>query len=187
VTLLDSSSFRVYLRALEPDDYRTTVVWRRDDGIWAMVGSRKRFVSAVSEQKWVLAAIEDRDDVKVAACIKGTNEHIGNVYLTDIDWSNRNAGFGLVIGAREWWGQGIGTEMGLLMLNHAFRDLGLMRVYAYQLTTNLASIRLHEKCGFRHEGVLRQAVYKNGQYCDLNVMGILADEFNNVCSAPPGT
>lgn len=28
---MDTSEFRVYLRALEPDDYKTTHPWRLDD------------------------------------------------------------------------------------------------------------------------------------------------------------
>ena len=34
---MDTSAFRVYLRALEPDDYETTYPWRLDEEIWANV------------------------------------------------------------------------------------------------------------------------------------------------------
>lgn len=44
---------RVYLRAFELDDYKTTIHWRQDDTIWAMLGGQKYFVSEAYEKKWI--------------------------------------------------------------------------------------------------------------------------------------
>ena len=48
---------RVYLRALEPDDYRVSIKWRKDDEIWDMLGGTKYFVSEAYEKQWVEKAI----------------------------------------------------------------------------------------------------------------------------------
>ena len=44
------SEFRVYLRALEPEDYKTSIKWRNDDEIWSMVVGPKYFVSTAYEK-----------------------------------------------------------------------------------------------------------------------------------------
>lgn len=36
---------RIFLRALEPTDYKTSIKWRKDDAIWDMLGGTKYFVS----------------------------------------------------------------------------------------------------------------------------------------------
>src|SRR5690554_1959181 len=140
-------NFRIYLRAFEKEDAEKTIKWRNDDEIWSMVVGRKYYVSFEYEKKWIEDAIENnQNQVKLAVCLKKDDKHIGNVYLNDIDWFNRNGNFAKLIGEKECWGKGYGQEMTLLMLKHAFYDLGLVRVQARQLLSNKASIRVNEKC-----------------------------------------
>jgi len=169
--------FRVYLRALEPEDWKVSVAWRKDDAIWSSLVGRKYFVSSENERKWVEHAISDKNDIKLAVCLCESDLYIGNIYLTSINWMDRNASIAYLLGEKEYWGRGIGTEMNILMLWHAFWDLGLERVYARVLVENPASVRLLEKCGYQQEGLLRRAVFKNGQFRDLIIMSILRDEF----------
>lgn len=174
-------NFRIYLRAFEIDDYKTTHAWRSDAEINSMVTGRKYFVSSEYEKKWIEDAIHNnKNQVKLAVCLKGSDEHIGNVYLTNIDWFNRNGDFALLIGKKKYWGKGYGEELTLLMLKHAFYDLGLNRIESRQLITNKSSIRVHEKCGFKNEGRKRKAILKDGEYKDLNLMSILKDDFDNI-------
>ena len=177
---MDLTSFRVYLRAFELADYQTTHPWREDVDVLNGIVGKKYFVSQEYEKKWINEAIFDNRSLKLAICLKKTNEHIGNVYLGMIDHMDKNCTFGILLGDKRYWGQGIGTEATLLMLHHAFYELGMVRVSSRQLLTNTASIKLHEKCGFKHEGVLRKAVFKNGEYRDLNIMAILRDDFDTL-------
>jgi len=54
------------------------------------------------------------------------------------------------------------------------------RVEARQLLDNKGSIKVNEKCGFKTEGVLREAVFKNGKYQDLNLMSVLKRDFEEL-------
>jgi RimJ/RimL family protein N-acetyltransferase len=149
-----------------------------------MLVGRKYFVSSEYEKKWIEDAINNnQNQVKLAVCLRENDEHIGNVYLNNINWFNRSGDFGLLIGEKEHWGKGYGEELTLLMLNHAFYDLGLIRIESRQLLTNKASIKVHKKCGFKNEGILRKAVYKNGEYRDLNLMSIIRSDFDNLLKA----
>jgi len=42
---------------------------------------------------------------------------------------------------------------------------------------NARGIRAYEKCGFKHEGQLREAIYRRGKYYDELVMRVLSYEF----------
>lgn len=174
------NNFRIYLRALNPDDYKTSIKWRQDDEIWDMVGGPKYFVSEAYEKKWVEDAIFDSSNITLAICLKDTHEHIGNAYITDINWINRSAQSHSMIGEKKYWSKGFATEARMLLNHFTFYERGLHRIWARILKDNVASQRLCEKCGYKKEGILRESVYKNGEYKDQVVMSILRKDFDKV-------
>ena len=164
---------RIYLRALEPEDYKVSIQWRKDDEIWDMLGGTKYFVSEAYEKEWVLNTIHNSKDIKLAICLKDTNQYIGNAYLTDINYINRTANSHILIGEKDFWNKGYAKEALLDLLAFAFKERGLNRVSALVLEDNIASIRMHEKCGYIQEGVMRQSVFKNGKFKNQVIMSIL--------------
>ena len=64
-----------------------------------------------------------------------------------------------------------------LTIEFGFYDLGLNRIYAYQLLDNLASIKVNEKCGFKNEGILRSSIFKNNKFIDQQIMSLLKEEY----------
>lgn len=176
-----NNNFRVYLRALEPEDYKQSIKWRNDDEIWSTLVGPKYFVSSAYEKKWVEDSISNSQrNLKLAICLKENDEYIGNIYLDDIDYRNKNANYGIMIGEKAYWGKGIAKEAITLILHYAFMDLGLVRIQGIYLVTNMASINACKRCGFKEEGVLRKAVFKNGQYQDLKIMSIIREDFDQL-------
>lgn len=102
---------------------------------------------------------------------------IGTTELMDIDYRNRRAKFGILIGESGCRGKGYGTEATQLMLDYAFTALGLhnvmLRVFAY----NLAGIRAYEKAGFREFGRRHQCFLMGGRLWDEVYMECLATDF----------
>lgn len=171
---------RVYLRALEADDYKTSIKWRNDDNIWSMLTGPKYFVSSEYEKQWVLDSIYDTKNLKLAICLKENDEYIGNIYLFNIDHLNKNANSGKMIGDVSQWGHGYATEAGMLILRHAFMVLGLQRVSSRVLSTNKCSISVLLDCAYKHEGLIRKAIFKNGEYVDLVLMGVTKSDFDDI-------
>lgn len=134
------------------------------------------YVSEARERKWIEDTIFQSADIKLAVCLKDNNLHIGNVYLTGINYVNRTAESHILIGDKDYWGQGYAKEALLEILDYGFNERGLNRVEAHINADNSASLRMHEKCGYKRDGVLRQAIYKNGRYKDVVVMSILKEE-----------
>jgi [ribosomal protein S5]-alanine N-acetyltransferase len=76
-------------------------------------------------------------------------------------------------------GQGLGRELTRLVLAWAFDVLGLHRVQLEVLAFNGRAIRCYLACGFRQEGVRREAeLYPDG-WKDLILMGLLQAEYQS--------
>ena len=78
------------------------------------------------------------------------------------------------------WGKGIGKAALSLILEYAFSELNLHRVFLNVFSFNKRAIKLYEKMGFMHEGVLRQAFYRAGDWHDIVIMSILKNEYLSV-------
>ena len=104
---------------------------------------------------------------------------VGNCSFFDLDWRNRCCEIGIFIGDKEFWGRGYGTQVMRLMLNYGFNTLNLNRIYLRVYESNPRGIRCYEKAGFRHEGRLRQAIFQDGRYIDLLMMGIIRSEWSD--------
>lgn len=170
---------RIYLRAFNSDDYKTSIQWRNDDEIWSQLGGVKYYVSESYEKKWIEDAIFDSSNIRLAVCLKENDTYIGNVYLTDINTTSRSGESHVFIGDKSQWGKGLATEAYQLLLDYIFQERGLHRVVAHVLEDNIASCKLHEKCGYKREGVLRESVFKGGKWHNQVVYSILEDEYRN--------
>jgi RimJ/RimL family protein N-acetyltransferase len=104
---------------------------------------------------------------------------IGNTGLHGIDYRNRTATFGIMIGEPECRGKGYGTETARLMLDYAFTALGLHNVMLTVYEFNLAAQRAYRKAGFREIGRRRSAKLMGGKYWDEIFMDCIAEEFES--------
>ncbi len=170
--------FRVYLRELQPADAEVSYHWRQNDDIWkSMVGPRY-YVSRAYERYWVQNIISSSPDQRVwAICLKETDELLGFVYMTHIDRENRCASSGKMIGVQAAWSKGYGTEGSLLSLYEGFMKMGLERIETRQMVWNMGARKSSEKMGFQCEGILRRVAYKDGQYQDMTVYGLMKEDF----------
>ncbi|GAK40585.1 hypothetical protein TCA2_3075 [Paenibacillus sp. TCA20] len=104
-----------------------------------------------------------------------TTEFMGVVGL-QVNRNHNHAELAYWIG-KPFWGQGYGTEAAQCVLQFAFYDLQLNRVWAAALVRNPASSTVMRKIGMKLEGTFPQHVMKWGQYEDLEYYGILASEY----------
>lgn len=167
----------VYLRAHRLDDYLTSINWRNDDQIWSQLEGCKYYVSESYEKKWVEDAIFDSKNIRLAICLKEDDRYIGNVGITNINQANRSGESHILIGDHSCWGKGIGVEAYRIMLDYVFNERGFHRIEARVLEDNLASLKMHQKCGFKIEGTLREIVFKNGRWQNQIVLSIIENEF----------
>ena len=75
-------------------------------------------------------------------------KHIGNCMYYDIDYGKKQAELGILIGERECWGKGYGTEAVRVLLRHIFMETPITKVYLHTLDWNVRAQRSFAKCGF---------------------------------------
>ena len=84
-------------------------------------------------------------------------EAIGAVgYVAGIDVERFSAEIGYWLG-ESYWGRGIATEALLLVTEHVFDTLNMLRLFALPFADNAGSIRVLEKPGTRAKGFSTRA------------------------------
>ena len=170
---------RLRLRAAEREDVKKFCTWVNDPDVTRYL-SLYLPMSTVDEEKWFNAMTQRSQSEKTLVIEVRDGDGwkmIGNCGIFDIDPVSRLGELGIMLGEKDEWNKGYGTEAMLLLVRHCFETLNLNRAYLRVYTENLRAKRSYEKAGFVEEGRLREAVYKHGKYDDVIVMSILHSEW----------
>ena len=172
---------RIRFRAVEREDIPRYVEWFNDPEVTAGL-SNYLPMSLADEARW-FENLGNRPVAERGFAIEvktdGGWKHVGSVGFEHIEWTNRAAEFGIVIGDKAYWNEGYGTEATRLMLKHGFETLNLNRIFLRVYETNPRAMRAYEKAGFVKEGIMRDAVYRNGCYINALLMSVLRSEWNS--------
>lgn len=76
-----------------------------------------------------------------------------------------------------YWSHGYATEAARRVLNFAFGQLRVHRVWATCIAKNSASVRVLEKIGFQKEGCLRENRWMKDRWWDTLIYGVLYREW----------
>lgn len=164
-----------YLREIEREDIPEINKWRNDKEIIDNLGAPFRFINQEVDTEWFNAYMKNRSNT-VRCAIVSEGIIIGMITLANIDYVNRACALHIMVGEKSAQGKGAGTYAVNQMIKHAFNNLNMNRIELGVLECNERAIGLYEKCGFRREGIKRQAIYKNGKYINMIIMSVLKDD-----------
>ncbi len=102
---------------------------------------------------------------------------IGSIGLHQGDRRSRCSEFGIAVYHPDYVGKGYGSDAIHVLLRWAFRIQNYRRIWLSTYSNNPRAIAAYKKCGFTHEGRLREHVFNNGQFVDLIQMGMLRSEW----------
>lgn len=149
-----------------------TVRWLNDEKIKSSFGLTKN-VTIDSHKRWISSlentfiwAIYDPD----------TKSHCGNILLF-VNYPHHSAFFQLYIGDRRSYGKRLGYYSLLCVINFAFKQLNLNRIWLQVFPDNIRAISLYEKLGFKKEGIERQSHYFKDKYRDQLRYSLLEEEW----------
>ena len=166
---------RVRLRAVEPSDLPDYHRWLNDPEVTRYLKIYTP-LSMLDEEAWYEEMRADRSQM-VFAIETDSGQHIGNLALMDLNWKDRSAELGIVVGDKSQWGRGYAQDAIRTLLAFAFGEMNLHRVCLHVYADHEPAIHAYRKCGFVEEGRLRDDIYAEGRYHDMLVMGILKREF----------
>ena len=170
---------QIYLRAVEEGDLPFLQALANDPYISNSVVGWGYPVSLRSQESWFERSLLDQYNKRFLICAKKTDEPLGLTGYWDIDQHNRTAVSGIKLDAK-FSGKGYGVDSIMTSMAWAFYVAGLRRLAAPILDFNHASYALYvKKCGWRVEGIEKEATFKKGRWCDMYRVAILRSEFSS--------
>lgn len=169
---------QVWLRPSERADIPLFVRWFNDAETTTFLSLRAPMGLAL-EERWYerMLEAEGREAFHFVICLLDDDRPIGTVGLFDIDHLDGNAGMGIMIGEKDLWAKGLGTDALDALLDFGFGNLRLERIWLHVYDFNARARRSYEKCGFILEGTMRRATYRRGRYHDVHLMAILREDW----------
>lgn len=169
---------RLYLRGVEPQDLECFRKAVNDPEIRRYLMTIEGPLSYLHERDWYDQLSKNAGRQKTLSIIlKEPLTLIGNLSLMSIDQKHGHAELGAMICDEAHRGKGYGEEAQALILEHAFDEMNLYRVYVRIASTNPRSLACAKKAGFVQEGVQRGAIKREGKRIDLVLLSILESEW----------
>lgn len=123
-----------------------------------------------------IEAMQRGESVRWAMTPLGEPQVIGTLGLFHWSQGDRRAEIGYLL-APSHWGLALMKEALPLVVRFGFEVMGLHRIDAQVDPENIASLRLLEGLGFKHEGVLRESTFSYGRFSDTAMLGLLEQEW----------
>ena len=128
-------------------------------------------VHEVCHLEWLSTLLKDKS--KEFFLIEMAGKPVGAIQLFDINLIHRSAELQIRLFEGKNFGKGIGSKAVTALCNHAFIDLGLVRVWLRVFANNERAIASYKKSGFLIEGIMKRAAFINGAFEDVIMMAKL--------------
>lgn len=171
----------ILLRDFEIRDVDFIYKCKSDEKLNQFVVGNFRKLSYEESVDWVKGVIRaDRKDMKFWAICTNDDERriVGWMSLSNIDHDNRAVcHHGIFIGDKDYQDGIAMFESMLLSMDYVFNKLCMHRIYGMCLSIHNTSPHMLNALGFSLEGVRKDAVIKNGNYCDILEYALLEDKY----------
>jgi ribosomal-protein-alanine N-acetyltransferase len=121
-----------------------------------------------------LASVAKENELRLAIMLQKDGKLCGGIGLHP-EMEHNRAELGYWIGV-PYWGNGYATEAARAVVRYGFEQLKMNRIFASHFKGNLASQNVLRKIGMKHEGCMRQHIFKWGKFIDSEIYSILRAE-----------
>jgi len=170
----------VTLRAIEKADLPILQNWANLPEIQNLLGGWHFPSSVAITEKW-FERIQADDSNQRFAIESPEHELIGTANLVEINWKDRNAFHGIMLGDKAILGKGYGTDTIMAIMKYSFEELGLERLDGSIIEYNEISYKLYiEKCGWKEEGRKKNWYWRKNRFWDKIIVGINRDDYQGL-------
>jgi RimJ/RimL family protein N-acetyltransferase len=167
---------KVYLKLIEEEDMEKRAEWINDPLIQDTLNYD--VPTSVSKTKaWFHKIQLDPSRREFSIFTVEDDRYIGFCGLFNIKIPEMKAELHCVIGNRDYQHGGYGTEAYRLLQDYGFEELGMNRIYGFQLENNAAAHRVVEKLGWKREGLLRSFVFSHGKLKNCYIVSIIRQDW----------
>lgn len=169
---------RIRLRAVEKSDLDNAMFWVNEEEVTRWLPHLQLPTSRRAERAYLEQVVDGqhpRDRYFAVETIAG--DYLGAAGLHSIDWVNRRAELGIILGRVDRLNQGYGRDTVRTLLGVAFRGLNLEKVYLRTTGSNARAIACYRKCGFREIGRLQRHLWLHGRWEDEVFMEVFRNQW----------
>lgn len=168
----------IQLRAIKPSDIALFQAF--DDEISRNVDAIYWPQSEQRQLNWIEEEQKPRNDDSFRWIVENLEgEVVGSIDTFACNRRNGTFKYGLAL-LPNYRSRGYAHEMVTMVLRFYFHELNYQKVTPHVFSFNMASIKLHEKLGFKLEGQLRSMIFTNGEYYDELYFGMTRTEFTEL-------
>jgi [ribosomal protein S5]-alanine N-acetyltransferase len=159
---------KVYIRLLNTDDISDSYVkWMNDPEVTQFTESRLQSHTHKSTFEFVDATNRSANNYLFGIFLIENDLHIGNVKIGSINFIHRHADVGMIVGKKDNWTKGVGSDAFLLIEKIARDELNLKKLIGGIYADNIGSFKMTQKCGWREVGRYEKHVFYKGEYMDV--------------------
>lgn len=165
---------KVLLRAYKEYDISLATKFMNDRELKNLLVSTIPFPMTYWEEESFIKSQKSNNNGQYNFAIEDieTGKYIGGCGIQNVNWLSRVALVGIMIGDKKYWGKGYGTDAMNTLVSFIFNNMNIAKVRLSTFSFNERAIKCYKKCGFVVEGVLKNEIFKDGQYYDEIIMSI---------------
>jgi len=165
------------IRELKWGDLKLLQKWYNDSDVayWAFGVKNDEQKSVGEFERWYIS--RSSSEIKRYIIETKDGKAIGSISYRNYDRKNKVVTLGIHIGEKQFWGKGFGTDAIREFIKFLFNSLDINRIELDTFDDNIRAIKAYQKCGFRIEGVLREARLIDGKFHDIIIMGMTRKDF----------
>jgi RimJ/RimL family protein N-acetyltransferase len=167
----------VVLRSVDEADAPVVLSWMSDEVVTYYMFTGQRPMTSLQAAEELRRQTDSGSNTVFMVEDLKTRRPVGLAGLYDIHPAARKAEFRVLLGEKECWNKGYGTEVTELLTFYGFDRLNLNRIWLGVTAENRGGVRAYQKAGYREEGRLREDLYRNSRYYDSIRMSILRSEY----------
>ncbi len=148
---------KIRLRDKRLDDIRDDYAWRTDSELARLDAApplTTTFAEYLADYTYELCNLASVKHHFAVETLEG--KYIGNCIFYNVDEAKGEAELGIMIGDRDYWDKGYGTDTVTTLVDSIFTQTDLMRIYLKALKWNKRAQKCFKKCGFTPCGRLAQ-------------------------------
>ena len=127
--------------------------------------------------KWFRESSKSKSDKIFAIHDQETDTYIGNCGIHQLSEENQNCFIGIMIGNKNYWDKGYGTDVIKTLLKYCFTKLKMHKVMLTVFTDNIRAQKCYRKAGFKTLTTFKEQILKDGKRIDEYVMEIFAKDW----------
>lgn len=168
---------KIFLRAIEENDLELLHKWANDYGTQDIMGDIHFPSSMDFHKNWFNKLKDDKLNLRLAIDSEESGL-LGLSTIINIDWRNRHAWHGIMLGDKNIRGKGYGIDAVMATMRYAFEELNLERLDGAIIEYNTVSIEFYcNRLGWKKEGLKRRYYFRKGKYWDQIVLGITKEDY----------